>query len=350
MVGSIEIAGQKIGPGNPCFIIAEAGVNHNGDINLAKRLIDFASESGANAVKFQTFDAENLVSGSAPKAEYQMETTSNSESQLEMLRRLELSSDEHQQLQSYCDTKKLIFLSSPFDQDSADFLENLGVPAFKVGSGEITNLPLLEHIAKKRKSIILSTGMSYLSEVEQAVQLIRKSGNQQIILLHCVSNYPTSPSDVNLRAMGTMATAFNVAVGFSDHTPGIEISLAASALDACVIEKHLTLDRNYPGPDHRSSLEPEEFTKLVNGIRNIEVALGHGRKEPTASEAKIAAVARRSLVASQDIPSGTKLSMDMIAVKRPGIGLPPAMMPYIVGRKAREDILADTIISLEMLA
>ena len=350
MVGSIEIAGQEIGPGNPCFIIAEAGVNHNGDIDLAKRLIDSASDSGSNAVKFQTFEANNLVSGSAPKAEYQLETSSNTESQLEMLHRLELSLDEHQQLQHYCGTKNLLFLSSPFDQNSSDLLDDLGVPAFKVGSGEITNLPLLDHISKKGKPIILSTGMSYLSEVEQAVRLIRNSGNQQIVLLHCVSNYPANPVDINLRAMETMAVAFNVPVGFSDHTTGIEISLAASALGACVIEKHLTLDRNTPGPDHRSSLEPVEFSKLVDGIRNIEVALGHGRKEPATSEANIAAIARKSLIAARDIPSGAKLSMEMIAIKRPGTGLPPVMMPYVIGRRVLEDILADSVISLEMLA
>lgn len=350
MVTVVDITGRKIGIGEPCFIIAEAGVNHNGDIQLAKQLVDVAADAGADAVKFQTFKAEKLTSISAPKAEYQMKSTDQAESQLEMLRKLELSLEMHQELQTFCQARDILFMSTPFDEDSADLLDDMGVPVFKIPSGEITNFPFLGHIAAKGLPIILSTGMSDITEVGQAVRRIKDVGNDQIILLHCVSNYPAAPTDVNLRAMETMSTAFQVLVGFSDHTPGIEVSLASVALGACVIEKHFTLDKNLPGPDHRASLEPAELLSLVNGIRIVEVSLGHGRKEPVASEADTAAVARKSLVAAHDIPVGTKLKKEHISVKRPGTGLPPVMRSHLLGLTLRVNVRAGTLFSMEMFS
>ena len=241
-------------------------------------------------------------------------------------------------------------MSTPFDEESVDLLDELGVPVFKIGSGEITNWPFLEYVAGKGKPIILSTGMSYLSEVDEAVRVIRDAGCDQLVLLHCVSNYPSDPVDTNLRAMQTMATAFQEAVGYSDHTPGIEVALAAVALGACLIEKHFTLDKNLPGPDHKASLGPDELAALVQGVRTVEAALGCGRKGPAASEANTAVVARRSLVAARDIPAGTTLTEELIAIKRPGGGLPPAMRPYLVGRRVHDAVPAGTLLRPDMLA
>ena len=347
---AIEILGREIGPGQPCFIIAEAGVNHNGSLEMARQLVDAAARAGADAVKFQTFKAEKVVSPQAPKAAYQLQTTGASESQLDMVKRLELPFDAFRELYVYCQDKGIRFMSTPFDEESVDFLAELGVAVFKIPSGEITNLPFLAHVAHKGKPMIVSTGMSYLGEVEAAVRTIEEVGNRDFVLLHCVSNYPANPADVNLRAMHTLAAAFGVPVGYSDHTLGIEVAIAAVALGACVIEKHFTLDRSLPGPDHRASLEPDELAALVRGIRTVEAALGHGRKEPAASEANTTVVARRSLVAARDIPAGTVLTEEMIAIKRPGTGLPPAMRPYLIGRTARITILAGTLLTLEMLA
>jgi len=349
MVIPIEIAGREVGPGQPVFIIAEAGVNHNGNLEMAKQLVDAAVEAGADAVKFQTFKAENVVLKTAPKARYQKETTDVAESQYEMLKKLELTEQDFAELMNYCDQKGILFMSTPHDQDSIDTLDDLGVSVFKVGSGDIANIPYLKHMARKGKPIVLSTGMSYLSEVDEAVRLIQEAGNEQLILLHCVSNYPAGVSDVNLHAMETMRKAFGVPVGYSDHTLGIEIPLAAAAMGACVIEKHFTLDRDLPGPDHRASLEPDELKAMVEGIRNVEKALGDGRKGPVASEANTADVARKSLVAARDITKGTILSEEWIAVKRPGTGLPPSLLKYIVGRKARESISAGTLLTLDMV-
>jgi N,N'-diacetyllegionaminate synthase len=348
--GLLDLAGRKIGTGQPCFITAEAGVNHNGDLDTARRLVDVAEQAGADAIKFQTFKAERLVTVSAPKAEYQSRTTDAAESQYEMLRRLELSVEAHRDLMAYCQTRKLLFISSPFDEESADFLAELGVAIFKIPSGEITNLPFLAHVARKGKPLIVSTGMANLGEVETAVHTLEETGNRDFVLLHCVSNYPAQPGDVNLRAMQTMSAAFSVPVGYSDHTVGIEVALAAVALGACVIEKHFTLDRDLPGPDHQASLEPDELAALVRGIRTVEASLGHGRKEPAASEANTTAVARKSLVAARNIPAGTVLTEDLIAARRPGTGLPPAVRPYLVGRTARVAIPAGTLLSLELLA
>lgn len=344
----LDIAGRPIGPGHPCFIVAEAGVNHNGDLDMALRLVEVAAEAGADAVKFQTFKAESLVTPSAAKADYQMRTTGAEESQLDMIRPLELSPGMHRSLIDRCREMNILFLSSPFDEGSADLLEDLGVAAFKIPSGEITNLPLLTHIARKGKPMIVSTGMADLSEVETAVRTIEAEDNHDVVLLQCVSNYPAEPADANLRAMNTMAMAFQLPVGYSDHTVGTEVTLAAVAMGACVIEKHFTLDRNLSGPDHLASSEPEELTALVQRIRVVELALGHGRKEPAASEANTAAMARKSLVAARDIEVGSVLTGELIAIKRPGTGLPPAMMTYLIGRTLRSHVFAGNIFRLDM--
>lgn len=350
MVRPVTVAGRPIGPGRPCFVIAEAGVNHNGDLRLARQLIDTAVQAGADAVKFQAYKAERLVTEAAPKAAYQVRATGGGESQLDMLRRLELRPEAQYELRDYCRQKGILFLSTPFDEESADILGDVAVPAFKIPSGEITNLPFLTHVAKKGRPMILSTGMATLGEVETALRAVESAGNREVILLHCVSNYPADPADVNLRAIPTMLQAFHFPVGYSDHTLGLEVPLAAVALGACVIEKHFTLDRALPGPDQQASAEPAELAALVAGVRKVEAALGHGRKVPAASESGTADVARRSLVAARSIRAGTSLTEDMIVIKRPGTGLPPALRTTLVGRVAKRDIPADAMISLEMLA
>ena len=349
MVEPVEISRRKIGPQQPCFIIAEAGVNHNGSVEMALRLVEAAVRAGVDAVKFQTFRAEQVISRHAPKAPYQVRTDQSHESQLEMVKRLELPCEAFRVIQEACEKRTILFLSTPFDEESIDVLVGLGVPAIKIASGELTNLPLLERVARTGKPVILSTGMSTLGEVQEAVQVLKRAGNKQLILLHCVSSYPADPRDANLRAMGTLAETFGVPVGYSDHTSGIEVAIAAVALGACVIEKHFTLDRTLPGPDHQASLEPSELAALVRGIRMVEAAFGHGRKEPAASEAGIAAVARKSLVSSRGIPAGTRLTESLIAIKRPGTGFPPALRPQLVGKTAKVDIPADTILTWELL-
>lgn len=348
MPESIEIAGHRLEKGQPCFVIAEAGVNHNGRIDQAIELVEVASRAGADAVKFQTFTAENMISADAPKAEYQMRTTRPGESQLEMLKQLELSIADFEKIKAHCDAIGIVFLSTPFDFQSVDVLTRLNVPAYKISSGDLTNHPLLDYVARQKKPVILSTGMSHLSEVEEAAKVIRNAGNEQLVVLHCVTNYPADPVDVNLRAMKTMAEALRVPIGYSDHTTGIEIALAAVALGACIIEKHFTLDRNLPGPDHRASLEPDELEELIRGIRKVEASLGDGRKTPTESELATARVARRSLVATANIQAGTIIQPEMVAVKRPGTGLPPVMLDEIVGRKALVDIGSGSLLALEM--
>jgi N,N'-diacetyllegionaminate synthase len=350
VVVSVNIAGHAIGFGHPCFIIAEAGVNHNGDLALTRRLIDVAVEAGANAVKFQTYKTELVMSRLAPKASYQLETTDASESQFEMAKALELPADAFALLMAYCEERDILFLSSPFDDESVDLLAGIGVAAFKIPSGEITNLPLLAHVARQGKPMIVSTGMSDLGEVETAVETIRECNNSEIILLHCLSNYPADPASANLRAMLTMSGAFDTPVGYSDHTPGLEVALAAVAMGASVIEKHFTLDRNMPGPDHLASLEPEELAGLVRGIRTVESALGDGRKQPAFAERNTADVARKSLVAACFIPTGTVLTEDLIAIKRPGTGLPPVMRADLIGRSVRTDVPEDALLTEEMLA
>ncbi len=346
---SIHIGDRTIGPGARTFIIAEAGVNHNGEVSLARELIDVAAEAGADAVKFQSFKAERLVTLDAPKAQYQIEATGATQSQLEMLKALELSPEAYHDLRDRCRQRGVLFLSSPFDEESADFLDDLGIPAFKIPSGEVTNFRLLEHIASKHKPIIMSTGMCSLGEVDDAVRHIRRAGGTQLVLLHCVSAYPADPAEVNLRAMNTMATAFGLPVGFSDHTPGTEVVMAAVALGAAVIEKHFTLDRNLPGPDHRASLDPGELKALVSGVRTVESALGNGRKEPSPVEMHNAAVVRKSLVAAIDIEAGARLTEEMIRVMRPGTGLPPSMLPYLIGRTVNARVPAGGLLTHEVL-
>lgn len=347
---AVKIADRLVGPGQPCFIVAEAGVNHNGRPDMATRLIDAAADAGADAVKFQTFDASRLAGPAAPKAAYQLQTTDQAESQRDMLRRLQLPPETYAELQAHARRRSIMFLSTPFDEESADLLDGLGVPAFKIASGDLTNLPLLAHVARKGRLVILSTGMSRLAEVCDAVAAIRTAGNSQIVLLQCVSNYPADPADANLKVMQTLREACHVPVGYSDHTLGIEVALAAAALGACMVEKHVTLDRLLLGPDHAASLEPDELRALVRSIRLVEISLGHGRKEPAASEADTAATMRRSLVAARDISEGTVLTDALLAIQRPGTGLPPAARSSLVGRVAAQDIPAGTVLTWHMVS
>jgi sialic acid synthase SpsE len=283
-------------------------------------------------VKFQTFAADRVAAREAPKAEYQRQTTRADETQRQMLRRLELSPAAHRELKAHAHGRGLMFLSTPFDEASADLLDALGVPAIKVGSGELTNLPFLEHVARKGRPVILSTGMSSLDEVRAAVTAVRETGNHDLILLHCVSEYPARAGDANVRAMLTLADVFHTPVGYSDHTPGLEVALAAVALGASVIEKHFTLDRALPGPDHRASLEPAQLTELVRGIRVVEQALGDGVKAPTAGELVNRAVARRSLAAAVDLPAGAALTRESLCALRPATGISPASLRAVIGR------------------
>jgi N-acetylneuraminate synthase len=347
---NFAINARLIGRSQPCFIIAEAGVNHNGDPQLARELILTAARVGADAVKFQTFQTDEVVTAGAPKAEYQKRTTDVEESQREMIRKLELPLEVYPELCAIAAENGLVFLSTPFDVGSVDFLADLGVPAFKIPSGELTHPALLTRIASKGKPLLISTGMSTLEEVANAVRLIEAQGADEFCLLQCTSNYPADPADANLRAMITMETIFGVAVGLSDHTEGIEVALAAVALGAAVIEKHLTLDRTMAGPDHAASLEPAEFQALVRGIRKVESALGTGEKKPAAAEQRVAHVARRSLVAARDIASGAVLTEDDIACKRPGAGIAPALMRQVLGRRAGRAIAAGTLLDWEDFA
>ena len=349
VVNRVRLGDREVGEGLACFVIAEAGVNHNGDLEMARRLMRVAAESGADAVKFQTYRTDELVTAAAPKAAYQLLTTDHAESQFEMLRRLELSQAVHERLFNESRELGIMFMSTVFDMESADFLERLGVACFKIPSGEITNEPLLAHVASKGLPLILSTGMATLGEVERSLEVIRGNGDASVILLHCVSSYPAPPEGINLRAIKTLRHAFGIPVGYSDHTMGIEVAVAAVASGACIIEKHFTLDRRLNGPDHQASLESEDLRRMCDGIRVVERALGDGRKRPTSAERSAAAVARRSLVASADIPAGTVVSEDMLALKRPGMGLAWAMRAYVVGRRTIRDIDAGTVLSLDML-
>jgi len=346
---AIQIDRFRIGPGRPCFVVAEAGVNHNGDPATARALMEAAAEAGADAVKFQTFRADRLASPRAPKADYQTETTDPAESQLEMLRRLELPEEAFGELAAFCREKGILFLSTPFDRESADLLERLGVSAFKTASGDITDLPFLAHVAGKGRPMIVSTGMSTLDEVGAAVGAVRDAGNDRIVLLHCVSSYPADPAEVNLRAMRTMAEAFDLPVGYSDHTMGIEVGLAAAALGACLIEKHFTLDREMPGPDHRASIEPAELARMVRSIRIVESCLGDAEKRPRSSEEAGLRVGRKSLLAARDLAAGEPLGREDVAVKRPGTGIRPAHLEDALGRKLLRDVPRDEPLTWDCL-
>lgn len=328
------------------FIIAEAGVNHNGNIELAKKLIDVAVEAKADAVKFQTFKAENIVSKYAQKAAYQKETTDSKESQFDMIKKLELDEDIHKELILYCAEKKIMFLSTPFDHDSIDMLHQLGLKIFKIPSGEITNLPYLRHIGLLNKEVILSTGMANLGEIEDALNVLITSGTKRdkITVLHANTMYPTPMEDVNLKAMQTIGEAFHIAFGYSDHTLGIEIDIAAVAMGASIIEKHFTLDKTMEGPDHKASLEPEELKSMVKAIRNVELALGSGIKKPSESERPNIEIARKSIVAKQAIQKNDVFTEENLTIKRPGSGISPMRWDEMIGRIAQKNYNMDELI------
>lgn len=330
------------------LIVAEAGVNHNGDTHLAKNLVEIAASAGADVVKFQTFSANRLVTQRARKADYQVKKTEQDESQYNMLRRLELTISMHEELIAYCKQCGINFCSTGFDEQSIDFLVGLGIDFIKVPSGEITNLPYLRHVGAINKPVILSTGMATLGEVESALEVFEMAGmcRNRIIVLHCNTEYPTPMADVNLRAMKSIADALGVAVGYSDHTLGIEVPIAAVAMGACLIEKHFTLDRSLPGPDHKASLEPSELKAMVSSIRNIEQAMGDGIKRPTSSEIKNRSVVRKSLVAARDINTGELFSPENITTKRPATGISPMRWDEIIGTKAKRNFLINEIITL----
>jgi len=330
------------------LIIAEAGVNHNGDLNLAKKLIDVAVEAKADFVKFQTFRTELAISRNAELAEYQKNVSGNVQTQFDLVKKLELDRDAHVELIDYCKSQGIKFLSTPFDLESIDLLLDLGIELFKIPSGEITNYPFLKKIAGKQLPVILSTGMSTMDEIEQALNVLCSNGLSisQITILHCNTEYPTPMEDVNLKAMLTIRDAFNTEVGYSDHTLGIEIPIAAVAMGATVIEKHFTLDRKMEGPDHKASLEPEELKAMILAIRNLEKAFGSGIKEPSNSEKKNISIARKSIVASKQITQGEVFSEDNITVKRPGTGLSPMLWDNVLGRVAGKDYNAEQLIEL----
>lgn len=354
MIKNISIGKHEIGEGKHCFIIAEAGVNHNGNLALAKKLVDAARDAEADAVKFQTFKAENVATANAPMAAYQKKNIGKEGSQLDMIRKFELSFQDFAALKKYCDKKGILFLSTPHSFDAVDFLDPL-VPAYKIGSGDLTNIPLLEHVSQKNKPVILSTGMANLGEIEEAINTIRAKGNNKIIVMHCTTCYPCPLKDVNLRAMSTIKKRFNVLVGYSDHTLGIEVPKLASQIGAVAIEKHFTIDKNLPGPDHKASLDPAELKEMVRAIKendaNIsidrEVVLGSAEKKPTLQEKEISAIVRKSVVANTDIPKGAVLTKGMLAVKRPGTGLMPKHLNSIIGKKAKKAIEADSLIQRE---
>jgi N-acetylneuraminate synthase/N,N'-diacetyllegionaminate synthase len=344
----IEIRGKMLGDGEPCFVIAEAGVNHNGSLDAAKKLIDIAKWAGADAVKFQAFSADDLVTKDAEKAEYQ-KAACGPQSQYDMIKGLELGEDEFRELARYSKERELIFLSTPFSARSADILEDIGVPAYKIASGDLTNIPLLKHIARKAKPLIISTGMSVLEEVEYALEAVREEGSKDIALLHCITSYPARLGEANLRAINTLRKEFGLPTGFSDHTLGIIAPIAAVAMGACILEKHFTLDKSLPGPDHKASMEPSGLKEMVDALRDVEKAMGTGEKVPSLEEEKIKKVARRSIVAGINIPKGAAISEEMLTLKRPGMGLSSINIPEIVGRRTKRSISRDELIGWEML-
>jgi len=339
------------------YVIAEAGVNHNGRLDWAKKLVAAAAECGCNAIKFQTFRADRVVSAQAPKCDYQKDTTGALESQLDMIRKLELNAAAHRALMKAARDEGLDFISTPFDEESASYLADLGVLTIKLPSGEISNLPFLGHVAGLQKPLILSTGMAYLSEVDEAVRTIQEvfRGSPPagllppLTLLHCTTEYPAPVEEVNLNCLTTLREAFHLPVGYSDHTRGIEIPLAAVALGATIIEKHFTLDQTLPGPDHRASLEPRELKKMVQGIRNVESALGDGLKSPTTSEMKNRNLVRKSLVAAKDLQAGDRLAPDDLIPKRPGQGMSPCLKPLVIGAVLQKDLSRDSLLTWEHL-
>lgn len=334
---------------NKTFIIAEAGVNHNGDMTLARALVDVAAAAGTDAVKFQTFVVDRLVTRRAATAEYQRRALGGEQSQYDMLARLELSATDHEQLAAHCAARGIEFMSTPFDPESARFLKRLGVRRIKISSGDVTNLPMLEVVGALGLPVILSTGMADLDEVAAAVATLRSAGLTDLALLQCISNYPADPALTNLRVMDTLAQAFGTPVGLSDHSIGTAVAIAAAARGAAYIEKHFTLDRALPGPDHQASLLPEELRALVAAVRQVESALGDGVKRPAPSELPVRAVARKSLIAARDIPEGATLAAEDVVILRPGTGLSPAALPRVLGRRAARAIPYHTPIIEDML-
>jgi N-acetylneuraminate synthase/N,N'-diacetyllegionaminate synthase len=348
-VDAIRIGPRSVGPDEPVWIIAEAGVNHNGDPAVAKQLVLEAKRAGADCVKFQSFSAARVASATAGKAPYQLRSTGETESQLEMLRRLELDDASFRELRDLCETEGIAFLSTPYDVEDVDFLESLDVPAYKVASALAVEPAFLRRIAATGKPVILSTGLATLAEVEQAVSLVRSSGGGELVVLQCTTDYPAKPAEANLRAMQTMRSELGVLTGYSDHTVTATTAIAAVALGAVVIEKHLTLDRSLPGPDHSTSAAPDEFAALVRAIREAESALGDGRKEPSASELANLESMRRSLVATRIVPAGTVLEASMLTTKRPATGILPRDLDGVVGRTVNVDVDVDQPLEWWML-
>lgn len=343
----VKIGDRFIGQEEPVFIIAEAGVNHNGDINMAKELIDIAKEAGADAVKFQTFKTENIILPSAPKAAYHIETTGNEQSWFDLLKSQELSESDHQQLINYCENKGIMFLSTAYDKESVDLLDELGIAAFKVASTDANNIDLLRCMAKKERPILLSTAMCALEEVKESVEAIKEQGNNDIVLFHCTANYPAKLEDSNLKAMITLQKEFNILVGYSDHVSGYINPIAAVAMGAVSYEKHFTLDKNLPGPDHRASLDPDELKRLVSDIRSTEVALGRAEKRALNCEQENRKKLRKSVVTSCDIDAGAMVDASMFCAKRPGTGLSPKHIDLIAGKKTKVSLKKDTIVNLD---
>ncbi len=349
-MGKIKIGPKLIGNNEPCFIIAEAGVNHNGDLELAKKMVDKAKEVGADAVKFQTFSAEDLVTPSAPKSIHQSRGSEEHESQYDLLKRLELSKEEFSQLMKYAEEKDIIFFSTPYDIKSVEILEELNVPLYKIASADIVDLPLLKRVAQTSKPMILSAGMASLEEIKEAVEAVKGEGNNQIILLHCVSNYPPLDENLNLKVIRTFKNMFpDLIIGYSDHTLGKTAALGAVSLGAKVIERHFTLDKNLAGPDHKSSLEPSELKEMINNIRVLEKQLGTGQKIVPEEELEMKKIFRKSIIVNQDIPKDTIISKDMLNMGRPGTGLKANQIKEVVGRKSKQDISKKSLITLDML-
>jgi len=342
----VKFGNTYIGEREKIFIIAEIGVNHNGDINLAKKMIEEAAKSGADAVKFQTFIAEDMVTKNTKKAKYQ-EKNSKESSQIEMIKKLELSEDDFFELSNYADSNNILFLSSPFDIKSVDLLDRLNVPGFKIGSGELNNFELIEHIENKGKAIIISTGMSTLEEIQETFDFI--DNKDKLIILHCITAYPSNYEDANLKFINTLKEKFKVPIGFSDHSLGIELVIASVGLGVCIIEKHFTLDKTLDGPDHQASLEPNEFKAMVDAIRNVEIAMGNGERTLCDTELEIRKVARKSIVAAIDIPKESILNHKMLTIKRPGIGIEPKYLKTLFGKKTKVDIKKDDLIKYDFL-
>ena len=345
----LQIGDRTIGENEPCFIIAEAGVNHNGELGLAEELIDVAADAGADAIKFQTFTAEKLVTPMAEKAAYQKKNDGNGSTQYEMLKRLEFSEKDFRKLSAYAKKRGLVFLSTAFDDGSLELLIRLKVPAFKVPSGEITNFPYLKKIGALKRPVILSTGMADMREVEEAIACLREQGCTEIALLHCTTSYPAPLESVNLRVMDRFRECFRLPTGYSDHTEGILVAIAAVARGACIVEKHITTDRSLPGPDHAASLEPDDLREMISSIRRVEKALGSPEKKPDACEYANRGIVRKSVVAAVDIPEGSLLTDRLLTLKRPGTGLEPRHLQDLVGRRTRKEIRRDTLILWDMI-